>query len=138
MAMLVAAAGAGLGAWAGGRLKDMAGENIPDDPIKLDTVAPLSFLQQSSDSGSYYNSLGLGLYENSLKSARDEIGKGFASAAAELRPSSQASKSAMNEMMRFMGLDPIQSTVGFNDRLGGLGLAGDTSKISSLIEKATN
>lgn len=138
MPIIVAAAGAGLGGALGGYLKKNDKASLPDAMPQLDVTAPLNYLQSGTGAVDYYSQLGSGLYQNQLVNARDEIQKGYSDSIATLQPDSQAGQDAMNEMMRMLGMDPIQSTANFDTRLQGLQLSGDTSPLQSLITQATN
>lgn len=137
MPAVVAAAGAGLGAWAGGALMKNFGPKA-DAPVQIDPSESIMMFSQATSANNYYDQLGLGSYENQLNQARDEIQQNYGNALSTLQPSSQAGSAALNEMMRFMGLDPIQATANIGTQLAAIPGIGDTSQIQVLIDQANN
>lgn len=65
---------------------------------------------------------GYNMYTTALKSAASELRAGYANANDKLKPMSSAATDALNEQMRFLGMDPIQPSTGLS---GDLGLAAD-------------
>lgn len=109
--------------------------NKPIEGAQIDPSAALQYFRQAAASNASYTLQGMGIYNNAMKQARQEIEKGYQEAISTLRPASQAGLQATNEMMRFMGLDPIQATVGMQDRLSTLGLA-NQAEIGNLMAQA--
>lgn len=84
----------------------------------------------------YHQMTGLSFYKNALSDARVDIQQGYQQAISELRPQQEASRTALDEMMRFVGIDPAAATSGMTDALRGLGEQTDTSRLNNLIREA--
>lgn len=93
----------------GGRGK----ETVP----QVDITQSLKWFQQAAEEQTSYYEKGLSYYNKALMSAANEINAGYTKANNTLKPLSYASTQAMNEQMRMMGLDPIQSGGGIGTQL---------------------
>lgn len=100
-----------------------------------DTSSTIAYFMQAAKQQDYYSSTGLALYKSSMETAKSEIVNNYQQAIATLRPQEQASRAALDEMMRFVGIDPAQATSGMTDSLSGIpGVEG--SKLNDLIRQA--
>ena len=135
MAGLVGAAGSIAGGLAGGALKNaLQGDDESVIP-QVDPAASLAYYRQATESNKFYTEVGLGIYNNEMGRARDEIIRGYAEGIGEIRYLSESGKEATNELMRFIGLDPIPATRGMRDELKGVGID-DTTEIQALMQEA--
>jgi hypothetical protein len=71
----------------------------------------LQWMRQASDVQTNAYREGLTYYTDALKSAAKEIKLGYKQANQTLQPMSYAANQALNEQLRFMGLDPLSSSV---------------------------
>lgn len=117
-------------------------ETVP----QVDISQSLKWFKQAAEEQTSYYEKGLNYYNAALKQAAVEINTGYTKANNTLRPLSYASTQAMNEQMRMMGLDPLQSGMGIGDTLksayqgykGALPAAGESiaNDIAAKMDKA--
>jgi len=134
----MAAAVAGLGSIAGSMAAQalMGKKKQPDTP-QVDPTAAFAYYSMGSNAADFYTSLGTNMYSNAMNQARTDIISNYGASLAQLQPEAQAGRKALDEMMRFVGLDPIPqsaNTLSQLKSLNNLGVAGNN--LTSLIEKA--
>lgn len=134
----MAAAVAGLGSIAGSMAaqKLMGDKKQPDTP-QVDPTAAFAYYQMGSNAADYYTSLGTNMYSNAMSQARTDIINNYGSSIAQLQPEAQAGRAALDEMMRFVGLDPIPASANTLSQLKNMTNLGNAgSNLTGLIERA--
>lgn len=103
---------------------------------KSETGEAIRYFVQGAQQQEYYTQSGLSYFKQSLDAARADVTREYQNAISTLRPQETASRKALDEMMRFIGVDPAAATVGVSDRIKGLNPEVDTSGLASLIQRA--
>ena len=116
-------------------LKSKGGAFNPSTASLASTSSAIQYFTDAAKQIDYHSSTGLALYKSAMDTAKSEIVSNYQNAIAALKPQEQASRAALDEMMRFTGVDPVQATAGMTDSLKGLqGLEG--SQLNNLIRQA--
>lgn len=102
------------------RILRQSGVTRATQPVKMDTATAIGYYMGAAQQQDFYTSTGLSYFRADLDQARADIQSNYAKAIAELRPQQEASRTALNEMMRFVGIDPAPATSGLQDALKGL------------------
>jgi len=98
------------------------GKGQPDITVpQVDPTEAIHYFRAAADVQEAYFEKGLEFYNDALTAAGREIQASYAEAKAELAPAARAGVAALNEQLRFMGIEPIQATAGMADRLSGIG-----------------
>jgi hypothetical protein len=119
------------------RLISSKGVTQATEAVPVDTSVAISYFMGAAQQQEYYSVTGLSQYKDAMAQAKAEVVSGYQSAIAELRPEQASSRAALNEMMRFSGIDPVQASVGITDKLSGIpGVNG--SGLNNLITQAQN
>ncbi len=108
----------GAGLMAGGAAADALGLGGGKEPtpVLTDAQEAIDYYKQAAEAQKGYYLQGLNYYQQALEKAGQAVQKGYLDANSTLKPLSQASNNALNEMLKFMGMDPISATVSFADR----------------------
>ncbi len=88
---------------------------------QIDPSGAIHYFQKAADYQTEFYEKGLNFYGDALKAAGREIEASYASAKAELRPAATAGLAAMNEQLKFLGMDPIQAGADVREKLTGMG-----------------
>lgn len=94
---------------------------------QVDPSIALDYFSQASQAQAAGYDKGLAMYKPALDKAVTYINSGYSSANSTLKPLSTASGEALNEQLRYLGLDPIQKTAGYGDAIRTVGSAFDPS-----------
>jgi len=163
MAIAVAAAGSMAGSVLGGMAKNAMGGNKSGMKItgtqgvgvatvserkgkstkktyvpQMDITQSLEWFRTAANEQEGLYRQGLKLYEGSMAAAKKEIDAGYNAAFKTLKPMSFASTQASNEMMRFMGLNPLSATYDIKDRAIELGASSTQAKQIADAENLTD
>lgn len=92
-------------------------KNGSEDAIQVDPTKALDYFSQASKAHEAGYNKGLDYYKPALEKAAQLMTAGTTVANSTLKPLSTASGEALNQQLRFLGLDPIQKTAGFGDSL---------------------
>ena len=84
----------------------------PTAASKMETMDAIRYFMQGARQQEFYTTTGLSYFRSDLDSARADINSNYQKAIAELKPQQEASRTALDEMMRFMGIDPAAATTG--------------------------
>lgn len=108
----------GAGLMAGGAAADALGLGGGKEPtpVLTDAQEAIDYYKQAAEAQKSYYLQGLNYYQQALEKASQVVQKGYLNANSTLKPLSQASNNALNEMLKFMGMDPISATVSYADR----------------------
>ncbi len=138
MGIAVAAAGSLAGAYAFSKVQDKVtpdspkGGGIPgvttsngggkngDTSTNFPQVDPsiaLDYFKQASTTQAAGYNQGLQYYQNAITTASQQLQAGYTQSNQTLAPMSFAATQALNQQMRMLGMDPIQSTAGSGDAL---------------------
>ncbi len=141
MAEIVAMAVSAAGSVAGGAAADAltkrnapAGGGIPGlltstgarkdgsmDATQVDASKAIDYFKQAAQAQAAGYDTGLSYYLPQLVKSGKQIQAGYEAANTTLSPLSSASNQALNEQLRFMGLDPIQATANYGKTIRGVG-----------------
>ena len=122
------------------KVTEKQGKRKPKETLvpQMDITKSLEwFRQASADQESFYRQ-GLKQYEGSMAAAKKEIDAGYNAAFKTLKPMAFASTQATNEMMRFMGLNPLSATYDIKDRAIELGASSAQAKQIADAENLTD
>lgn len=89
----------------------------PGMAVQVDPGSVLAYYSQAANSQAAGYDRGLEMYLPYLKKATNEVNAGYSASNLSLAPLTFSAKSALNEQMRMLGLDPIQATYGYGDTI---------------------
>lgn len=87
------------------------------DAIQVDPSIALDYFRQASEAHTKGYNEGLAYYLPALDKASKQMQMGYSGANATLKPLSTSAGEALNQQLKFLGLDPIQKTAGYGDAL---------------------
>lgn len=87
---------------------------------QVDPTQALAYFMQGAETSQGYYTTGLSMYQGAIEQAKQEIKDSYGKANNALRPLASGATSAFNEMLRYVGIDPISKSYGLSDQAANL------------------